>query len=325
MKKFKKLIPAICMLLVSAIILGGSTFAWFSMNDKVTATGMSVTAKTNTKFLVIAQSAATGDLGTEITQTLSIVNGYGITLGEAPNQTKNNVYPVAYTTENNTNVYVTNDRKTIAETKTLQKDKWYTAHSPKYNSVYGDKIEGKDVVTNFLLLDETINPAQAGLTEVQQKTNLGKYALKYTVKIGLAKDSETVTGKFTVTAKINEKGKATLANDSVKVLVIVNGKDNSEVPAPVEEQRLLLYNNDTAGGESNTANVKTTKKDITLKAAKTQAGGTVDYSVQQVAEITVYIFIDGNSASVKDLNDSNKLTEISGDIELSFHMSGIAG
>jgi len=59
MKKFKKLIPAFCMLLVSAIMLGSSTFAWFSMNNKVTASNMSVQAKSNSTFLQIAKKGET--------------------------------------------------------------------------------------------------------------------------------------------------------------------------------------------------------------------------------------------------------------------------
>lgn len=46
MKAMKKLIPTICMLLVSAVLLGTSTYAWFSMNKSVTATGMQVKATT---------------------------------------------------------------------------------------------------------------------------------------------------------------------------------------------------------------------------------------------------------------------------------------
>lgn len=41
----KKLIPALCMLLIAATLMGTSTFAWFSMNTNVTAQGMSVQAK----------------------------------------------------------------------------------------------------------------------------------------------------------------------------------------------------------------------------------------------------------------------------------------
>lgn len=60
MKKFKKLIPAFCMLLVSAVMLGTSTFAWFSMNDTVKATNMSVTAKSETTYLMISKESDSG-------------------------------------------------------------------------------------------------------------------------------------------------------------------------------------------------------------------------------------------------------------------------
>ena len=53
MNKYKRLIPAMCLLLISAVLLGTSTFAWFSMNRRVTATGMQVTATTDNIFLQI--------------------------------------------------------------------------------------------------------------------------------------------------------------------------------------------------------------------------------------------------------------------------------
>lgn len=53
MKKFKKLIPALCMLLVSAVMLGTTTFAWFSMNNKVVAENMQVVAKSDNTYLLI--------------------------------------------------------------------------------------------------------------------------------------------------------------------------------------------------------------------------------------------------------------------------------
>ena len=58
MKKFKKVVPALCALLVSAVMLGSSTYAWFSMNTKVTATGMTVNAKSDSKFLQIVAGTA---------------------------------------------------------------------------------------------------------------------------------------------------------------------------------------------------------------------------------------------------------------------------
>ena len=51
----KKLIPALCMLLVAAALLGTSTFAWFSMNTNVHATGMTVKAVTSTNLFIAAK------------------------------------------------------------------------------------------------------------------------------------------------------------------------------------------------------------------------------------------------------------------------------
>lgn len=51
----KKLFSAICMTLVAASMFASSTFAWFSMNTNVTATGMQVTAKTDNAYLIISQ------------------------------------------------------------------------------------------------------------------------------------------------------------------------------------------------------------------------------------------------------------------------------
>ena len=52
MKKMRRLIPAIAMLLVSAVMLSTASFAWFTMNDQVTATGMQVQAKASGNLLI---------------------------------------------------------------------------------------------------------------------------------------------------------------------------------------------------------------------------------------------------------------------------------
>ena len=45
-KNARKLIPAVAMLLVSASMLSTASYAWFSMNNKVTAGGMNVNVVT---------------------------------------------------------------------------------------------------------------------------------------------------------------------------------------------------------------------------------------------------------------------------------------
>lgn len=124
MKKFRKLVPAFAMLLVSATVLASTTFAWFSMNNKVTASGMEVTAKANTRYLVIAETAAeiTGGTatGTILTQDEMTVTG-GIAADD------NKVYPVS----KNGSTTMTIGNTTIAA------DAWYTANSKTYNQSGG--------------------------------------------------------------------------------------------------------------------------------------------------------------------------------------------
>lgn len=57
MKNTRKLIPAVVMLLVSAVLMSTASFAWFSMNDEVTATGMDVTATTPASLEIAATSS----------------------------------------------------------------------------------------------------------------------------------------------------------------------------------------------------------------------------------------------------------------------------
>ena len=61
MKGMKKLIPALCLLLVSAILMGTSTYAWFSMNTTVTAQGMAVQARAEDGLVISNAAAGTYD------------------------------------------------------------------------------------------------------------------------------------------------------------------------------------------------------------------------------------------------------------------------
>lgn len=60
MRTTRKVVPALVMLIISALLLTTASYAWFSMNQTVTATGMSVTAKAPTSLLISNTSAAAG-------------------------------------------------------------------------------------------------------------------------------------------------------------------------------------------------------------------------------------------------------------------------
>ena len=63
----KQLLAAVAMVIVAAIAVSSSTFAWFAMSDTVTATGMTVTAKSDAIFLEIkgTQDSNFGLTGTD--------------------------------------------------------------------------------------------------------------------------------------------------------------------------------------------------------------------------------------------------------------------
>ncbi len=69
----KKLIPALCMLLVAAALMGTSTFAWFSMSTEVAATGLNVKASTPVPVLISGDNKTWGysvSLADDTTTTL---------------------------------------------------------------------------------------------------------------------------------------------------------------------------------------------------------------------------------------------------------------
>lgn len=55
----KQLVAAIAMVLVAAVALGSSTYAWFVSNNKVTATTATISAQSNAPFLKIAKTGET--------------------------------------------------------------------------------------------------------------------------------------------------------------------------------------------------------------------------------------------------------------------------
>ncbi len=201
MKKFKKVVPALCALLVSAVMLGSSTYAWFSMNTKVTATGMSVTATSTSHFLVISNS-----------ETLDVAPSVNLTAhaGGVNNDTK--VYPCAKATK---------DIKVGATT--INSGEWYYAVS-KNNSDAG-AVDGEQVSDNAL----TIKKIDDG--------ELTKYQLTYTFYIGLATGSADYTGELTI--KADDTANATTGFDKgLSAIVKVADQNEFVLNSTTQEKKL---------------------------------------------------------------------------------------
>lgn len=66
MKKMRRLIPAIAMLLVSAVMLSTASFAWFTMSENATAGGMQVTAKASGTLIIGTAPLQDDDTKTQV-------------------------------------------------------------------------------------------------------------------------------------------------------------------------------------------------------------------------------------------------------------------
>lgn len=188
MKKFKKVVPALCALLVSAVMLGSSTYAWFSMNTRVTAQGMQVTAQSNSTYLVVS---STNTLATETNVNVTEKAG-GIGGGAT------NVYPCAKAD------------KDIATTD-VKAGEWYYASSKLQNNAgaMGDGVLGTD----------TMNVTRIG-TDL---TN--DYKVTYTFYIGVSAESVAKTANIKIDAADTVLGSsAEWLDKGLCAIVTIEGK-----------------------------------------------------------------------------------------------------
>lgn len=209
MTKFKKIIPALCMLLISAVLMGTSTYAWFSMNRTVKASGMQVTAQSNSRYLMIA----TGEANKTCTAIQALTGNTAATVTG-----NTSLYPAAF---NNSGKAIdvedaskdtsvdANDGKTTIADKT-----WYTANSTAFDNATTRKtnvmaIDGTTLKLNEYVRTDTFYLALSQgsadysnkkLSVAFAKGETDDAALAVVVKIGevyIKLDSTTASGDFT--------------------------------------------------------------------------------------------------------------------------------
>ncbi len=169
MKKMRRLIPAIAMLLVSAVMLSTASFAWFTMNEQVTATGMQVQAKASGNLVIGTGklNAASKDIITTVTDNYH---------SDTNDRTKVNLAPITYDGTNwkipastNTvdplygtlanNSYTTLSVDAEENTTDVQK---YFAEYVVYVATAGDELKNQNLFAKINAIggaDQTIAPA----------------------------------------------------------------------------------------------------------------------------------------------------------------------
>lgn len=187
MKNFKKLIPAFCMLLVSVVLLGSSTYAWFSMNRTVKTDGLDITAKADYVYLLAIEKNTTNakDAATARTTMQDAPDTYTTVNFTAPSVTSlSPAAPKAAVTNATTAAVVGN---------------WYTAEGK--SATDGDEKPGSatDLTTG----------------------NFANYVIKKTMYLTLAKDSSGTKLKVALDTMTATNGTDLSA---IKVMVVCGDK-----------------------------------------------------------------------------------------------------
>ena len=273
----KELMAAVVMLLVAAIALSGSTFAWFAQNGKVTADNMQVTVKSDMGFLLISNGALTAAQVQAANQTVAHA-----TITSAA------LYPTA-PTGSAVYKYVTYD-DTNKDTDAT--DSWYYQYSTD------------PAVSTGVTTPQVINVPIASDTAV-----FADYVLLNEFSVTVLENSVTMDGlRLSADVKLADED---ATNSAVKVLVIASGAgvntktSGNEVYATFTSKGALI---------ADLTNGTATKAAVGAAESNAVEIGKVD--AESVIHIRVLVYWDGNDESVFTNNIPNlNETKVSINIE----------
>ena len=187
MKTTRKILPALAMLLVSAIMLSTASYAWFASNSQVEATGMHVKVKANNYYLEIAKPATTPSFSSSVELTNTLGDGSGWIELITPEFTDNDPSTLQWYLGSST------DPGAVGTTKTSPKDLSTEAERDKfvlYNEVLVRMSPSSDLaLTNLTLDTEAISVAVVGTS----KNDPMKAALRL-LAVAYDTDDTTVLG-----------------------------------------------------------------------------------------------------------------------------------
>lgn len=195
----KKLIPAICMTLIAAVMLASSTFAWFSMNTQVTATGMQVVAKSDNTYLLISSTNSTAETIQSENMTTT-----ALTVSDADAK----VYPCAPATSSTEVAYLTTSGKTVSGALIT------TAGVEVTNMATAEAVTNWYTANAASSSASTINAGTA-----RQLTDFTGYVIQKTVYLTVAKGANAANNlKVTPTIEL-KSGNSEKTVDAVRVLI----------------------------------------------------------------------------------------------------------
>ncbi len=256
----KKLIPAIVMVLICAVTLSTASFAWFSMNTQVTATGMQVTAKSDNTYLLISSTETTAaNIQADGLKTVAL----NVDAKVFPSAPAISAAELAYLTTAGKDVsgatIVTEGVKVENQATAGAATNWYTASALASDAADIDAATARQLTT----------------------AAFGDYVIKKTVSLTVAKganaaDALTVTPNFTkkvggtdisaarVLVATSDDGFAILDSSDNGTKVDIKGSDTDLTDTTVLTIDIYIYydGNDTNVYTENAANLADASFDL---------------------------------------------------------------
>lgn len=242
MKAFKKLIPAMAMLLISVVAMSSASFAWFSMNKTVTASGMTVTTTVSSNLLISSTTTEADFIGQPLTQEregklepVSTVDGehffYTLNAKADGDAASNNYIAYSEAAEADSSNVLDN----IGAAK--------THYDKAFNTAYGvTSVDTSNVAYGYI--DYTFY-LKAITTEANQSLKMDKCNLLYD-EAAITAESAMRVAVF-ATAASERASDASSASTSLITILTLDGATNQESNKAVSSTTALgevTYNSD---------------------------------------------------------------------------------
>jgi hypothetical protein len=301
-KTNKKIASALAMLMLSAAMLGTSTYAWFTMNKTVSVTNMQVKAKADQGLLINEVATAT-DTHWDEEATTSKAGGIQL---HATSTANTGTWYAAYSKKSNTAAAATSSGASADLV-----DGYHALGTGSYATAVQDVISasaGTSALTQVTYIDKDNNGYQDG----------EGYYVKYTYYLKSSADAFTpslaANGESLQIKDVTVTGNSYTGSGSIgdldaalRVAVVVNSK--AYIFAPVSGATTTYYVNGSTETKPLAGNGIT---DITSIPAVT-ANGTPVY---------VYLYFEGEDAKLKTDNVTSTLDNLTVSFNLALVENG---
>lgn len=280
MKATKKIVGAACALVAAVALSAGSTFAWFSTNGSVDATGMEIKVNTNNAYLIIANEAV--DLKDEA-KTITLVSS------------QTDLLPSAYWTKKASgDGYEDLTTKAASGTGSIvDSGSWYTGQGTSAtNGTLVEDTVSKLTDTNFsqyVVVDEIYVAVSKGSTAIKE-IEMSVTADPVWSNSNTTTPTTTGEGDEAVTTNVGNN------NSAISVVILYQTIDEEHTTLGTWNIAELTAEGNDYGG----ANHKFTDGDV-LKLGGLKPSQTYANYIQ----IRVMVYFDGNNADVNTANSAN--------------------